>query len=258
MTKGINSSSFLTRLKKEFVKLVDKYQIGQMRVKVRAKLLSPEDAIGSTKRDDYVLLRGKERLMQAEVLGCKGQAFTSAPGNFDGALEDVLAMPLTNDFQRAIYIATLNAVICHTGKAANTIHCRNEGPELCARQAVDFFQKNYGRPRILMIGYQPALAEALNEAFPLIVLDLDPANIGVTKKGVLIKDGVADLDESLAASDVIFSTGSVICNNSIDVFYNSGKPLVLFGTTGAGAAALLDIARFCPESGSGIHTGDGS
>ncbi|MDD2554536.1 MAG: DUF364 domain-containing protein [Desulfotomaculaceae bacterium] len=243
-----NKGLFFSRLQKEFARLVDEHKLKQAEVKVTAKPLSPEDAIGSTKRQDYVLLKGKERLLQAELLGCRGQAFTGSLGDFNGTLEDALALPLTNDYQRAVYTATLNAAACHTGKAGNTIHCRNEGPELCARQAVEYFQKNYGKPRILMIGYQPALAEALHQAFPLTVLDLDPANIGQVKSGVLIESGAIGLDKHLAACDVIFATGSTICNDTADALTQGGKPLVIFGTTGAGAAALLDIPRFCPES----------
>lgn len=249
------TGSFFDRLQREFARMVDESQLRQAEVKVKAALLSPEDAIGATKRQDYVLLKGKERLLQATVMGSKGQAFTGAQGDFAGTLEDVLALPLTDDFQRAVYIATLNAVACHTGKVDNPVHCRNEGPELCARQAVEYFQKNYGRPRILMIGYQPALAEALHSAFSAVtVLDLDPANIGRIKNGVLIRSGADDLGASIAASDVIFATGSTICNATIDTICNAAIPLVLFGTTGAGAAALLDIPRFCPEATCGRLT----
>ncbi len=246
-----NTDSFFCRLQKEFAMLVDECQLRQAGVKVTAKPLSPADAIGSTRRKDYVLLTGKERLLQAEVLDCRGQAFTGSLGDFAGTMEEVLALPLTDDFQRAVYTATLNAVACHAGKVKNTIHCRNEGPELCARQAVDFFQKKYGEPRILMVGYQPALAEALHQAFPLIVLDLDPANIGQNKNGVIIKDGSVGLVEYIKACDVIFVTGSTICNDTIDILGQSGKQLVFFGTTGSGAAALLGITRFCPESETG-------
>lgn len=243
------SKSFFSRLQREFVQLVDEFQLRQAEVKVKASALSPEDAIGATKRQDYVILKGKERLLQASVMGCKGQAFTGSQGDFVGTLEDVLAMPLTDDFQRAVYIATLNAVACYTGKIDKTVHCRNDGPELCAQQTAAYFEENFGHSRILMIGYQPALAEALNDVgIPLIVLDLDPANIGQTKNGVLIRNGADSLDEYIAASDVIFATGSAICNATIDTLYNAAIPLVLFGTTGSGTAALLGITRFCPES----------
>ena len=227
MKKASTQSHFFESLRQELNRLVSELQLKKTLVSVSASALSPQDAIGSTKRKDFVLLQGKERLLQAEILGCKGQAFTSAQGDFDGTLEDVLAMPL------------------------NTIHCRDKGPELCALQVVDYFKKNFGQPRILMIGYQPALAEALNQAFNLVVLDLDPANIGRTKNGVQINDGAAGLAERLNACDVIFTTGSIICNNTIDTFYRSGKPLVFYGTTASGAAALQGIHRYCPEAYSG-------
>jgi uncharacterized protein (DUF4213/DUF364 family) len=100
-----------------------------------------------------------------------------------------------------------------------------------------------------MIGYQPALAEAIHNAgIALTVLDLDPTNIGKTKNGVFISNGAEGLEEHISGCDVIFATGSTICNATIDALYNASKPLILFGTTGAGAAALLGIKRFCPES----------
>jgi hypothetical protein len=240
---------FFIQLKEKFEALADEFGLRDAAVNVKASLLSPEDSIGITKRKDYVILAGKERLLQAEVLGCKGQAFTGAQGDFSGTLKDVLELPLTDDFQRAIYIATLNAVVCHTKKEEQTIHCRNEGPERCAQQAAEYFREHYQDSRILMIGYQPALAEAISgNGIALTVLDLDPANIGKTKNGVLIKDGSENLEQYISEHDVIFATGSTVCNATIEPFYNAPIPLVLFGTTGAGAAALLGIERFCPES----------
>lgn len=239
---------FFDRLKVALKQLVDKHNLSQTEILVKASPLKPEDAIGSTKRQDFVILKGKERLLQAEILGCRGQAFTSAIGDYTGTLEDVLELSLADDFQRAIYIAVLNAVACYDGKVNNTIHCRNEGPEKCSCQVVDYFRSTFGNPRILMLGYQPAMAEALIKEFEVEVLDLDPANIGQTIRGVYIRDGAVDTEKCLNFCDVIFSTGSILCNGSIESYYNSGKPLVLYGTTGAGAAALLDIPRFCPES----------
>lgn len=248
MKEQSTRSVFFENLRQELDRLADELQLKKVPVSVRASALSPQDALGATKRKDFVLLQGKERLLQAEILGCKGQSFTSAQGDFEGTLEDVLAMQLDNDFQRAVYVASINAVACYAGKAVNTIHCRDKGPELCARQVVAYFKENFGQPSILMVGYQPALAEALNPAFNLVVLDLDPDNIGKVKNGVLINDGAAGLSEGLAACDVIFATGSTICNNTVDAFYQSGRPLVFYGTTAAGAAALLDLPRYCPEA----------
>ena len=71
---------------------------------------------------------------------------------------------------------------------------------------------------------------------------------------MLIENGAIGLDKHLAACDVIFATGSTMCNDTADPLIQSGKPLVVFGTTGSGAAALLGIPRFCPESIDGVNT----
>lgn len=242
-------SIFFKRLQEEFAALVDKFDLKGIEVKVTATPLSPEDAIGATKRQDYVILKGKEKLLEASVMGSKGQAFSSVLGDFSGTLNDVLNLQLKNDHERAVYIATLNAVVRHTDETQKSIHCRNEGPELCAEKVADYFKENYGDPNILMAGYQPTLAEALNEAgLKVTVTDMDPDNVGKTKNGVYIRNAVECIEECLLSCDAIFVTGSSICNGTIDRLYESGKPLVFFGTTGAGAAALLNIPRFCPES----------
>lgn len=240
---------FFNRLQEKFVALVDSFDLMGLEVKVKAAPLSPQDAIGATKRKDYVILKGKERLLEATVMGSKGQAFTSSQGDFSGTLNDVLNMQLENDYERAVYVATLNAVVRYTDEAQKSIHCRNDGPELCAHKAADYFKKQFGAPYILMAGYQPTLAEALNEAaFSITVTDMDPDNIGKTINGIFIRSADESIEEYISSCDLIFATGSAICNGTIDRLYDSGKPLVLFGTTGAGAAALLDIPRFCPEA----------
>src|SRR6056297_2294097 len=245
-------SSFFIKLQKKYSELVDEYNLKNEKIDVKAKSLTPEEAIGITKRDDYVILKGKERLLQATMLGSKGQAFTNAQGNFSGTLEEVLNMPLENDFQRAIYVSTLNAVVCYTGKEDKTIHCRNENLEKCSIKAMEYFKQNYKNKKILMIGYQPALAESLKDAgFEIVVLDLDPENIGKTKNGIQIKNGNTDLKKYIESNDIILATSSSICNGTIDTIYEKNKPLVFFGTSGAGAAELMGINRFCPESTSG-------
>ena len=50
-------------------------------VKVKAHALSTEEAIGNPEGDDFPLQKGKERLMQAEIDGAKGQAFTDRYGD---------------------------------------------------------------------------------------------------------------------------------------------------------------------------------
>lgn len=242
---------FFQQLQEIFDQLVERNHLKKVQVQVKAWPLKPEEAIGCPKRKDYVLLKGKERLVQAEVMGHKGQAFTSSLGDYAGTLEELMNLPLDNDFHRAVYIATFNAVASYTGNTGNTLHCRNEGPGKCSMKVADFFRQTYGNPKILMLGYQPTLAESLVREFEVRVLDLDPANIGKTINEVHILDGSGDMEPYIKNADVIFATGSILCNQTIERYYNRGIPLVLYGTTGAGTAALLNLPRFCPESTEG-------
>jgi len=79
------------------------------------RALSPEEAIGTPEDDDYPLMKGRERLMEAVFKGARGQAFTDMFGDFGGSLEDIANMDLKNNFKRAVFIATLNAVMRHAG-----------------------------------------------------------------------------------------------------------------------------------------------
>ncbi len=115
-------------IKEKFGKIVAENNLREGNVRISAKTLSAEEAIGNPERDDFPLLKGKERLMQAEFNGSLGQAFTDLYGNFEGTLQNVLDMELKNNFRRAIFIATLNAVMRHLGLIDGTIHCKNNGP----------------------------------------------------------------------------------------------------------------------------------
>jgi len=49
-------------------------------------------------------------------------------GDFEGTLQDVLAMELNNNYRRAIFVATLNAVMLHRGMIEGSVHCKDKGP----------------------------------------------------------------------------------------------------------------------------------
>ncbi|MBS7605414.1 MAG: hypothetical protein QXR84_04460 [Candidatus Bathyarchaeia archaeon] len=83
------------------------------------------------------------------------------------------------DKNRAIFVAIANATY---GLITNTIHCRDEGPDLCDRK----IGKIAGRLasslpcecKLLMIGFQPVIAYNLSRIFGNFrVTDMDPANI---------------------------------------------------------------------------------
>jgi hypothetical protein len=100
-----------TEIKERFAQIVMENNLLDETVRLSAKTLTPEEAIGNPECEDFPILKGHERLMQAEFKGSFGQAFTDMYGDFEGTLQDVLCMELNNNFRRAIFIATLNAVM---------------------------------------------------------------------------------------------------------------------------------------------------
>jgi len=213
------------------------------RVRVEARALSTEEAIGNPEGDDFPLQQGKEKLMQAELNGALGQAFTDRYGDFEGTLEEIFTMPLENNFRRAVFVATLNAALRSSGHADRTIHCHDQGPGLCAADLARHIRERYGEVRIGQVGFQPAMVEALAVAFPLRVLDLDPDNVGTEKRGARI-EGADAQEDVIRWADLLLVTGTTLVNGTTGDFLN-GKPVLFYGSTIAGAAALMGWDRFC-------------
>ncbi len=231
-------------IRQKFIRLIKEHGLEGEEVIVKAAALSPEQAIGSPEDKDYPLVKGQERLMQAEFRGSKGQAFTDRYGNFSGRLADIANMELNNNFRRAVFIASLNAVMNHLGLAERTVHCKDKQPRECAAELVDYIKQNYGQPKIAMAGFQPRMVEALAQNFELRVTDLDEANIGQEKFGVKI-DGPSRTKENLKWCDLALVTGTTIVNDTIDQFLTD-KPVIFYGVTIAGTTELEGLNRFCP------------
>lgn len=231
-------------IKKEFARLITENRLQGEKIVVRATPLSPEQAIGNPEDRDYPLVAGVERLMQAEFRGSLGQAFTDMYGDFSGRLSDIAEMDLKNNFRRAIFISSLNAVMKHLGLITKTLHCKNNQPRECSYELVRYIEKNYGRPRVAMVGFQPRMIEALAKRFELRVTDMDENNIGKEKFGVRIYDP-SQTEGHLEWCDIAVVTGSTVVNNTIDQFMIS-KPVIFYGVSISGAAKLLSLNHFCP------------
>ena len=230
-------------LKEEFVRIAKNNALEAEGVVIQAAVLSPEEAIGNPEDRDYPLIIGKERLMQAEFRNSLGQAFTDMYGNFSGRLSQVAAMELTDNFRRAIFISSLNAVMRYLGLITKTTHCKNSEPRQCGYELAKHIEENYGHPKVAMVGFQPRMVEALSKRFELRVTDMDQANIGTEKFGRTIH-GPERTREHLEWCDVAVVTGTTIVNNTIDQLAIS-KPVVYYGITISGAAKLLGLNHFC-------------
>lgn len=232
-------------LKTEFAKIAEGMMDEHIAV-VSARTLTPREAIGTPDRDDFPLLKGKEVMIEAVFRDAKGHAFTDMPGRFEGTLRDIIEQPFKNNFQRAVFIASLNAVMRALGLIESSVHCRDKEPADCARKLVETVKERFGNPRIAFVGFQPAMIEQLSGSFRIRVLDLDADNIG-KKKFNLVIEGPEATEEVLAWGDIILATGSTCVNGTITRFLGE-KPVIFFGVSVAGAAKACGFDRYCPYS----------
>lgn len=243
----------LDRVKEKFSDIVKRHAIASHKVSVKVKSLTPGEAIGSPKRRDYALLRGREIMIEADYRESRGHAFTNTPENFDGTLARVLELNLTDIRQRAAFVAAVNAVCRHLGLTERTVHCRDEDPETCGETLSGELFTEFGRKKIVQIGFQPALLHHLVQAYStenVRCIDLNPDNIGSEKSGIIIEDGSEATRKLIDWCDIALVTSSSIVNGTFDEIDEMvslrGRTLITFGVSGAAVESLLGIRRICP------------
>lgn len=210
---------------------------------ITARTLTPEEAIGSPERSDYPILKGKEVMVDAEFRGSRGQAYTDSPGVYQGTLGNVMDLPLTDNFQRAVFVASVNALLRSLGRIDKTVHCRDSEPGQCADDLIDYIRGRFGDPKIAFFGLQPGMVSALSKQFRIRVADLDTDNIGRSFEGTVVEDTVFTRD-IIDWCDILLATGSTVVNNSAESFFVS-KPLIFYGVTISGIAYLNGLEHYC-------------
>jgi hypothetical protein len=243
----------LKKARERLISLVECHKLQGETVRVTIGSLTAEQAIGTPERKDFALLGGREVMIEAQFKQSFGQAFTNQPQEFNGLLDDVLKLPLDSTGNRAIFIATLNGVCSHLGFPGKTRHCRNEEPEDCGKKIANELSHHFGKVKIGMIGFQPAILENLVKSFGAYNIrcnDLDARNIGTDKFGVIIGDGKVENNDLIKWCNVVLATGSTSVNDSFDSLCNEAisqhKDFILFGVTISGVAALLGTNSICP------------
>ena len=209
-------SILLNKFIKEMRKLISKHALGNEMVSVFARPLTPEEAIGSPAHDDYPLLKGKERIMQAVFQNVKGHAYSDHTGNFSGSLSQVFNLPMDSNFHRALFVATANAVLRKIGVIKKSCHCKDDDPVTCATYLKDTLS-TFSPKRIGMIGHQPRLLEEVFRNFEVRICDRDPEKIDTIKSGVKVEDSGA-YKEIVKWADLILATGTTLVNDTIDNF----------------------------------------
>lgn len=232
-------------IKEKFETIILENDLKDHKVFVTTKTLSPKEAIGETKRKDFPILNGKEVMIEAKFKDSVGQAFTASPSIYEGTLSEILSLDLDDNYNKVIFVSTLNAVLKHLGVIGGTIHCKNEEPELCGEKYLDYLKKNYDNCKIALIGFQPSILEHIKDDFHVRVLDLNEDNIGKIKYDTLVEHGINDYESVVKWADIILCTGSTICNGSLVNFINLDKEVIFYGTTLAGVAYILGLKRVC-------------
>jgi len=253
-------SSWLERTRKPFAETVRRWDLSTAAVTVRARPLSPEEAIGNPGRRDYPLLKGRERLIEARIGTARGHAFSDAPREFTGSLRAVLELPLDNTRDRGIYVATLNAVLNHCGEIDRTVHCRDDEPERCAQVIAENLKRRW--ERVGLIGLNPAIADELIRCFGpdrMRLTDLDPDNVGARRSGVPVWDGRKEYEKLIRSSDGVMVTGTAFVNGTFDAIWHVlrqyNRPFILYGVTASGIAHLFKFEHLCPFAGTSSGRG---
>lgn len=222
-------------------------------VVVSVKPLSPQEAIGNPERKDLPIVAGKERVIEANFRGSLAHAFTDSPENFHGKLKEVISLELDSNKKRAVFVATLNAILKYLGIIKSTIHCRDQEPDKCGREIAKELKKNSKIKTVGLIGFNPSILDALVQTFGkenVRVTDLNKENVGTEKYGVPVWDGIVMLQRLVSDVDIVLVTGTTFVNGTFDNIFsqicNFGKRYMVYGVTASGICELLNLPRICP------------
>ena len=227
---------------------------------------------GNSDQKEHLSVKANDRLIEADFLGSRGQAYAHLYGNFSGASRTLAAisdMKTDDTYREAVFLASVNAVARHLGIVDRTVHCKIDEPKKCAKELVSHIKGQFGNPRCALVGLHPAIAEALAQEFELRITDTDRKNVGTTVWGIPVL-GPKHTVDTVEWSDLVLVTGSALNNETLRVLVRENptvvysptgsgrtlpkislnsclkKPTISCGVTAAAAAHILRLPRFCP------------
>ncbi|NOZ23846.1 MAG: hypothetical protein GXP25_22435 [Planctomycetes bacterium] len=253
MAAATQKTRLIEQARQELKGLVSQHEIEREDVLLEVKPLDRTQAIGDAARADLPLVTGEENLIEAHIMGNRGQAYTDSRSHFRGSLRSVLFLPLDTNYQRSILLATLNAACAHFKLVDAVVHCVEDEPDKCGREMALSVRKAHGDVTIGVIGYNPAIAEHLVDSFgahKVKIADLRPQHIGKTKFNVEIWDANTRSNELVEGADAVLLTGTTLVWNTADEIIDRcnelNRPHYFFGVTAAAVSHLCGIDRMCP------------
>ena len=252
-TTGAKPVTTIAEARERFREIVEDSRLAGETVKVAARTLSPDEAIGEGVTPEYALSRGKEVMVEATFREALGQAFTDESSEFEGTLDEILTAPIDTNGRRAAFVAAANAVLSHLGLVTGTCHCQYPSMRECGWRVASSLWGEYPGADIGLIGFQPGFVEGLAEVFGtdrVRVADLSFDNVGQQKRGILIEDGATDTKALIEGSDLLLVSGSTVVNDTLEGILSMASrvqvPIILYGVTAAAPAHLYNLRRVCP------------
>lgn len=190
-----------------------------------------------------------EYCVTAELCGTKGEAYTETPEAFQGTLEEALAIAPSDKGISAVTVASLNAAMSVLSLAPCTFPADPEYPFAYADALCRYVTERYGRSNLVLVGYDGYIVKRfMEEELDFWTLDRDPDHVAQDRFDHVVVNGAKRNRESAFVwGKLLIVTGSTLCNGTIIPYLNSGKELLFYGITCAGAARLLSLPWFAPE-----------
>ena len=187
--------------------------------------------------------------MTAVIRGTCGQAYTETPESFQGTLKEALEIPPTEKGISAVTISALNAAMNILGLAPGTFPEEEQSRIDYADALCRYVAEKHGKSNIILVGYDGYLVKRfVEEGFDFWTMDRDPANITQNRfHHVVVNNAKRNRESSFVWGKYFVVTGSTLCNGTILHYLDSGKELLFYGITCAGAATLLNLPWFAPE-----------
>lgn len=190
-----------------------------------------------------------EYCVTATLCGVKGEAFTENPEDFYGTLEQALQIPPTEKGISAVTIAALNAAVSYLHLAPGTFPEGEAARFAYADALCRYVTEHYGKSNLVLVGYDGYLVKRfMDEGMDFWTMDRDPDHITQDRfHHVVVNNAKRNRESSFIWGRFFIVTGSSLCNGTILHYLGSGKELLFYGITCAGAATLLKLPWFSPE-----------
>ena len=203
-------------------------------------LLPPGESPGQANRPEY--------RVTAAFRDTNGEAYTESPQAFEGTLQQVLDLPVTQHGICAASLAAINAVMSYLNLSPGTFPEEEQAHVQYADELYQYVSGHYGKDHIVLIGYDGYIVKKfVEEGMDFWTLDRNPDHITKNRfEHVIVNSARHNRESCYAWGRLIILTGSSLCNGTAVQFLDHQIPVLLYGITCAGAAALLGLEWFPP------------